>query len=440
MPAEFSSGIFKIGGIMQSKNAFDENAWKMLEQAIENQQEVLVKLIQDLIRRPSDKTEKGAQLFLRDWLKDFDIDCEIWDINPGKLSTHRAWVETGLDYKDRPNLVTVHRGTGEGKSISLLGHIDVVPFEEPEKWVGGDPWSGIIQDGKIFGRGSLDMKSGLAIGAFLVALIKKTGIQLRGDIILQSVIDEENGGNGTLAAIEKGYRADASIFLEPSGEEFMGISGRGAQFFRITIPGQAGGIEYQYDLSSAISKAVYLYKAVERYSDMLNSKADHPYYAYDQTKVPCAICKIQSGNWPSTLPAECVMEGSIECLPGVDIEDRKKDFQQYIFQVAEQDEWLREHPPVFEWFGLRYESAEIPIDSPIIDCVRRASQTVLSKDVLPVGGGGSDLRLPVLYADSPCILYGPKGGAIHSTNEYVLVESIINVTKVVGRSILEWCA
>ena len=220
----------------------------------------------------------------------------------------------------------------------------------------------------------------------------------------------------------------------------MAISGRGAQFFRITIPGQAGGIEYQYDLANAITKAAVLYNAVERYADVLNSHADHDYYAHEKTKVPCAICKIQSGNWPSTLPAVCEMEGSIECLPGEDIEDRKKDFKQYILKVAEQDEWLRKNPPIIEWFGLRYESAEIPLESPIVDCVRNASQTVLGKDVLPVGGGGSDLRLPVLYADSPCILYGPKGGAIHSTNEYVLIDSVINVTRVIGRTILEWCA
>jgi len=423
-----------------SKNEISENSWIKLDQAIENGRDDLILLIQELIRRPSDKSEKKSQIFLRDWLNGFGIDCDMWDINPAKLSMHRAWVDTGLDYHDRPNLVAVHKGIGKGKSISLLGHIDVVPYEEPEKWIGGDPWSGIIDDGKIYGRGSLDMKAGVAIAAFLVAMIKQLDIELSGDIVFQSVIDEETGGNGTLAAIEKGYRADASIFIEPSGEDYMAISGRGAQFFRITIPGQAGGIEYQYDLANAISKATNLLKAVERYADMLNSQADHPYYAYEKTKVPCAICKIQSGNWPSTLPAVCEMEGSIECLPGEDIEDRKKDFKQYLLRVAEQDEWLREHPPMIDWFGLRYESAEIPIKAPIVECVRKASMNVLGKDVLPVGGGGSDLRLPILYADSPCILYGPKGGAIHSTNEYVLIDSIFNVTKVIGRSILEWCA
>jgi len=414
--------------------------WDALKNEIEQNKGELISLIQELIRFPSDKSEEESQLHLKKWLEKYGLESDMWDIDPRTLSKHRAWVETGLDYADRPNLVSVVKGQGGGRSLSLLGHMDVVPFEEPEKWVDEDPWSGSIVDGKIYGRGSVDMKAGVAIAAFLLALIKNLKIQLRGDIVFQSVIDEENGGNGTLGAIEKGYRADASIFLEPTGEEFMGISGRGAQFFRITVPGLGGGIEYQYQTPNAINKAMILYRAVECYADMLNSAADHPFYAHDETKVPCAICKIQAGNWASTLPVECVMEGSIECLPGENIEDRKADFKDYLLKVASQDQWMRENLPVIEYFGLRYESAEIPIDSPIIQCVREASKTVLGKDVQPLGAGGSDLRLPVLYADSPCILYGPKGGAIHSTNEFVFIESALNVAMVVGKTILDWCA
>lgn len=283
------------------------------------------------------------------------------------------------------------------------------------------------------------MKAGVAIGIYLMAMLKKSGLNLKGDLILQSIIDEENGGNGTLAAILRGYRADSSIFLEPSEEDYMGISGRGAQFFRITVQGLSGGIEYQYSMPNAINKGIIIYQAVERYSDYLNSNVKHPLYQDTETKVPCAICTIHAGNWPSTTPANCVLEGSLECLPGEDIDEAKERFRNYLLLASRQDSWLRDHPPLIEWFGLRLESAEIAIDSPIVDCVRKASQMVLNKDVIPQGGGGSDLRLPVLYANSPCINYGPKGGAIHSTNEYVDLDSVLNVTRVVGKVILDWC-
>ena len=421
------------------KNNDQNTAWILLEENIEKRKQELVGLIRELVQRPSDVSEKDCQIFIRDWLQERKLECDLWDIDAEKLSAHPAWVDTGLDYSERPNLVSILKGTGGGRSLSLLGHVDVVPVEEPQSWVEKDPWSGALVDGKIYGRGSLDMKAGLAIGLFLTALVKELDIPLEGDLILQSVIDEENGGNGTLAAVERGYRADASIFLEPSGGDYMGISGRGAQFFRITVPGVSGGIEYQFENPNAIGKAMLIYQAVEVFAQQINDAAKHPLYADMPTKVPCAICKIQAGNWASTTPAACVMEGSLECLPGEDIEDRKQQFKDHLLKTAAQDKWLKEHPPLVEWFGLRFESAEIPVDSPIITCVRAASRNVLGKDVLPVGAGGSDLRLPVLYADSPCILYGPKGGAIHSTNEYVEVDSVLEIAKVIGKVILDWC-
>jgi acetylornithine deacetylase len=413
--------------------------WLTYSSKITENFEELIQLLQQLIRRPSHISEEESQLFIKTWLEERGIESDLWNLDVDLLKSHPAWVETGLSYEDRPNLVSTLKGSGQGKSLSLLGHIDVVPVEEPDKWIDGDPWSGKRIENKMYGRGSLDMKAGVAIGLFLFATLKQTGLKLKGDLILQSLIDEENGGNGTLAAIVRGYRSDSSIFLEPSEEDYMGISGRGAQFFRITIPGQSGGIEYQYSTPNAISKAMIMFQAVERYADFLNSKANHPLYQYTETKVPCAVCTIKAGNWPSTTPANCVMEGSLECLPGEDIDEAKESFKKYLLLSAKPDPWLKEHPPEIEWFGLRLESAEIPVDSPIVECVRNASKFVLNKDVLPLGGGGSDLRLPILYANSPCINYGPKGGAIHSTNEYVDLNSVLNVTKVVGKVILDWC-
>lgn len=413
--------------------------WLLYSTKIEENFEDLVILLQELIHRPSHTSEKECQVFIKNWLDQRGIESDLWDLDVDTLKLHPAWVETGLSYLDRPNLAATIKGNGTGKSLSLLGHIDVVPVEEPDKWVEANPWSGKRIDNKLYGRGSMDMKAGVAISLFLAAILKETGLQLKGDLIIQSLIDEENGGNGTLAAIVRGYTADSSIFLEPSEEDYMGISGRGAQFFRITIPGQSGGIEYQYSCPNAINKAMIIFQAVERYSDYLNSTADHPLYQYTETKVPCAVCTIHAGNWPSTTPAFCVMEGSLECLPGEDIDVAKERFKKYLLLAAKQDPWLIEHSPEIEWFGLRLESAEIPIDSPIVECVRNSSRFVLNKDVIPLGGGGSDLRLPVLYANSPCINYGPKGGAIHSTNEYVDLDSVLNVTKVIGKVILDWC-
>jgi len=172
----------------------NEDMYKSFQSAIEEHKTELIVLLQNLIKRPSDTSEKECQQFIESWLKERGMDCDVWNLDVASLKKHNAWVETNLDYTDRPNLVSVYKGKGGGKSLSLLSRIDVVPIEEPEAWIEKDPWSGAIVEDKIYGRGSLDMKAGVAIGLYLLGLLKKLGIELKGDVIFQSVIDEENGG------------------------------------------------------------------------------------------------------------------------------------------------------------------------------------------------------------------------------------------------------
>jgi acetylornithine deacetylase len=273
----------------------------------------------------------------------------------------------------------------------------------------------------------------------LMDALLETGIKLKGDLQMQFVVDEENGGNGTLDAILHGYRGDATIFLEPTSPNFLVISSRGAQFFRINVPGKEAPIEHTRTTVNVIEKAFLLFQAVQSYASWRAAGADHPLYDWDPTKIPVAVCKIQAGSWPSTFPSLCFMEGSLECLPGEDIETTKEQFKAYLLEAASQDDWLKENPPQIEWFGLRFESAETASDSALITEFTRSYQRVTGNLPAILGGGGSDLRLPILYADSPSALFGPTGGAIHSTDEYVDVDSVMEVMRVLGRFILDWC-
>jgi acetylornithine deacetylase len=117
----------------------------------------------------------------------------------------------------------------------------------------------------------------------------------------------------------------------------------------------------------------------------------------------------------------------------------RESFRAYLLQVAGQDAWLKEHPPQVKWFGLWFESAETPLDSPLVSQFAASYKTVVGKEPVVLGGGGSDLRLPILYANSPSAHFGPSGGAIHSTDEYVEIDSVMQVAQVIGRFILDWC-
>ncbi len=199
-----------------------------------------------------------------------------------------------------------------------------MPIGPPETWTHG-PWSGDFVDGKVYGRGSADMKGGCVSNILAVKALQNSGVNLKGDLILESVVDEEAGGNGTLACVLRGYTADACNFTEPSSLVNAAISNRGAQYFRITVPGQEGGTEYKHELVNPITKAIEVFQAVEAYSIMREFSVSHPLYdPFYFTKVPLGICKIQAGEWPSTVASQCVMEGTIECLPGEDIHEIKR--------------------------------------------------------------------------------------------------------------------
>ena len=190
---------------------------------------------------------------------------------------------------------------------------------------------------------------------------------------------------------------------------------------------------------NVIEKAFIMFNAVQSYASWRASEADHHLYDWDPTKIPVAVCKIQAGSWPSTFASQSIMEGSLECLPGENIEKTKETFKDYLLECAQQDPWLKKNPPNIEWFGLRYESAETELNSPLVVEFSKSYERVTGNKPAILGGGGSDLRLPILYANSPSAHFGPTGGAIHSTDEYVDIDSVMEVAKVLGRFILDWC-
>jgi acetylornithine deacetylase len=220
----------------------------------------------------------------------------------------------------------------------------------------------------------------------------------------------------------------------------MLISGRGAQFFRITVSGEEGGTEYHRDLVSAIDAAYTVYNAVKHYARMREAVVSDPLYeGRERTKVPTAICTIQAGAWPSTVPAEAVMEGTIECLPGEDIHQVVDDFEHYLREITADDLWLKDHPFTFERFGLWFEAAGIQPEDPFVLALQSASRVALGHEPRVLGGGGSDLRLPILYADCPTVLWGPGGGPIHSVDEWVSIDQLVEMLKASLIAAMKWC-
>ena len=411
-----------------------------IDQTVESLRTEALELLQTLIRIPTlPGMEKAAQDVIADYMKTMGLTLDIWDPVDPELQSHQAYVPSDIPYTGRPNVVGILKGQGGGKSLIFNGHIDVVPTGEEGKWT-HSPWGGEFIDGKVYGRGSADMKAGCVVNLMVVKALQKAGLTLKGNVVLESVVDEENGGNGTLACVLRGYTGDGMVFSEPSADYALGIAQRGAQFFRLKIAGVEGSIEGRYDLVNPIGKALQVYQAVEAYSVWRESTVSHPLYdPYYKVKVPLAICKIQGGEWASTIPSVCVLEGSIEALPGEDIEFVKTGFKNYLANLSLQDAWFEQHPIEVEWWGLRLESAEMSLDHPLVVSAAREIEKVIGHAPIIGGGGGCDLRLPLLYGKTPAVIYGPRGGMVHCVDEYVEFDQIMTCTRVLTRLAASWC-
>jgi acetylornithine deacetylase len=413
---------------------------RRIDQAVETLRDESLELLQTLVRIPTlAGNEKGAQDVIAATMKAMGLALDIWEPVDAELQAHPAYLPSDIPYVGRPNVVGKWSGSGGGKSLIFNGHVDVVPTGDEKRWT-HSPWSGDYSDGKVYGRGSADMKAGCVVNLMVVKALQKAGLKLKGDVILESVVDEENGGNGTLACVLRGYRGDGMVFSEPSSASTLVIGQRGAQFFRLRVIGEEGSIENQYRLVNPIGKALQVYQAVEAYSVWRESTVSHPLYdAYYKARAPLAVCKIHSGEWPSTIPSYCLLEGSIEAMPGEDIEEVKTGFKDYLTRWGLQDPWFEQHPIEVEWFGLRLESSEVGIDHPLVKAAARHIENVIGKPPVIRGSGGSDLRLPILYGDTPAVYYGPRGGMFHCIDEYVEFEQVITCTKVLANLAAEWC-
>jgi acetylornithine deacetylase len=134
-----------------------------------------------------------------------------------------------------------------------------------------------------------------------------------------------------------------------------------------------------------------------------------------------------------------VLEGTIECLPGENIHQVKNQFKKYLLEWSEKDSWLRNHPPAIEWFGLWFESSMIEPDHAFVSMLSHIAERIVGVRPVPVGAPGCDLRLPILYGNTPAVRFGPTGGLIHSTDEYVEFEQIITCAGILAITAVEWC-
>jgi len=275
----------------------------------------IISFVQQLVQTPSLANEEGTvQKLIFDKLQSLDLQSDTIPVKFDDIKDHPAFNDDGFSPDSRINVIGQWNSNKKGKSLILNGHVDVVPTG-PEKLWTESPWSGAIKNDRIYGRGSCDMKAGLASGIFAVQVLKSIGFEPNGNIMIQSVIGEESGGCGTLTNIVKGYTADAAVILEPTSLKLCPIQS-GALTFRLIIPGKATHAAMRWDGVSAIEKFNLVSQSIIEFEKKRHSLFSVEYYESPERVAPINIGTIKGGEWHSTVPESVVAEGRLGVFPG----------------------------------------------------------------------------------------------------------------------------
>ena len=346
--------------------------------------------------------------FIAAWLEHRDFEVHKLQKTPG-----------------RPTIVGVARGTGGGRSIMFNGHVDTVTLAGYK----GDPLSGEIRDGKLYGRGSNDMKSGLA--AALVAAVEAKNAKVRGDVIVAAVADEESGSLGTEELLEAGWTADGAIITEPTSQD-VSLAHKGFIWLEVDVLGKAGHGSNPSTGIDAIVKAGYFLVELEKYgSRLLSGDTVHP--ALGTGTVHASL--IKGGEEPSSYPAECTITVERRTIPS-------ETQSLVVSQFTDILENLKRSIPDFDYrirVTFQRQPLEVQPDNPFIISALNSIETVIGHQ--PVMKGGSYWTDCALLSEKgiPCFLFGPGGGGLHAETEWAETASIEEVTRSLTQVVLDFC-
>jgi acetylornithine deacetylase len=399
----------------------------------------MLEFLRDLIAVPSLVGEETAgQEFVAERMGRMGLQVDLWELDFEELSEHPAFsIE---EERERPlGVVGVMGEDAGGKSLILNGHVDVVPVGDEGLWH-YPPWQATIEGGRLYGRGAADMKGGLCCALFAAKALRDAGVQLKGRLMVESVIGEEDGGVGTLAAVLRGYRADGAIVAEPT-ELIVAPAQAGAFNFRVTIPGKAAHGCVREEGISPIEKFLPVHEALMELERERNERQRDPLYA--RYKLPNALCigNLRAGTWASSVAESLLFEGRYGIAVGEDQSAARRSFEEAVSRAAQADPWLRDHPPVVEWWGGQFFPARTSVDHPLVQTVTAAFQEVVGEAARVEGMTyGADMGLLVNVGHTPTVLFGPGDVRIaHRPDEHVSIDDLEVAVRTLALTAMRFC-
>jgi acetylornithine deacetylase len=306
--------------------------------------------------------------------------------------------------------------------LCLNGHLDVV---EPgnEQW-SRDPWSGIVDDGRLYGRGSVDMKGAVACALHALAAVAAAG-GTEGDVILHAVASEEDGGLGTFAALRDDANFAACLIPEPTAFA-VACAQAGALTFTGEIPGVSAHAATRLEGVSAIDRYLPVHSALAQLERELNANVANPLMGALELPYPVSVGRLEAGVWSSTVPDRLAFEGRVGVPVGTEppvVRDRLEAVVRAACPEA-----------AISWSGGRFGPGETPPDHPFSQLVMAAAGDELGHSAEPIGVPyGADMRL-FCERGIPCVMFGTPGlERAHAVDEYVEVADLITLTRALIR-------
>ncbi len=412
-------------------------------QAVDQGYEAQTDLLAQLVRIPSQRGEEArAQDFMAAQYARRGYDVDRWRIDVDAIREMPGFSPVAVSYDDAWNVVGVHRShTQKGRSLILNGHIDVVPTGPRAQW-SRDPYDPAIVDGWMHGRGAGDMKSGLVACMAALDALRSLGLQPAADVFLQSVVEEECTGNGALACLQRGYRADAAFIPEPLLPMLMRAQ-VGPMWFQVQVEGdpQHASAAFSGAGANAIQKAIFLIQAMDELEERWNGrKHEHRHFCDHPHPIRFNLGKIAGGDWPSSVPAWCTFDMRVAVYPGQSLASARAEIEAFVAQAAARDPFLAQHPPKVVYHGFMAEGYALENADEVEGVLRASHERVFGVPLREhATSAATDARFYGLYADTPAIVYGPECRMPHGYDEAVNLESVRKVTQTIALFIAEWC-
>ena len=401
----------------------------------------LLSLTETLVGFPSLLGEEGpAQDFMEGLFRGMGLKVDRFEVDDDELSKLPGYSPAIGHWYNHDNVVATHSPKKQvGRSLILNGHIDVVPIGADELW-SHPPFKATVQNGRLYGRGSGDMKAGIAAYVSAFRTLTHLGLQPAAPVFLQSVVEEECTGNGALACLHRGYGADAAVIPEPFQETIMSAQ-VGVMWLQIEVVGRPAHVLNDAEGINAIEAAFRLWHGLTALADEWNRPEKiHPAFAHLDRPIKFNLGKIHGGEWASSVATRCVMEIRCGFYPGIAAAAARDKIEKHLEEIAKSDPRLSDVEYRIQYTGFQSEGCVIDVDTPLVNVLAESHLAVAGvRPEFFASAATTDVCTFELYGSIPATCYGPEARNIHGIDESVSIDSMNRVSAVLALFIARWC-